>query len=147
MMNALAITPATFAVPGASGEVSLARLYALRATYLLLVVGLGLTVRPQIISHPLSTHSATPCLLGGVSLLALIGLQHPLKMLPLLFFELVWKSLWLLTVALPLWRAHQIDADAADSIQACAMGIIFPFVIPWGYVWTNYIVARSARWR
>jgi hypothetical protein len=147
MMSALATNPAAFAAPAGSGEVSLFRLHLLRATYLLLVVGLGATVWPQIISHPLSMHSATPCLLGGVSLLALIGLRHPLKMLPLLFFELVWKSLWLLTVALPLWRAHQIDADVADSIQACAMGIIFPFVIPWSYVWTNYVAARGARWR
>jgi hypothetical protein len=31
--------------------------------------------------------------LAAVSLLAVLGIRYPLKMLPLLFFELVWKTI------------------------------------------------------
>src|SRR5450432_2840115 len=95
-------------------DVSTFRLYLLRATYLLIAVGLGITIWPDLVQHALAgnpTPRATPSLLAGVSLLALLGLRFPLRMLPLLLFELIWKSIWLIAVALPLWNAHQIDAD------------------------------------
>ena len=95
-------------------EVSTFRLYLMRATYLLIAGGLGVEIWPQIISHPVSMHGATSSLLAGVSLLAVIGLRHPLKMLPLLLFELIWKSIWLIAIAFPLWRANQMDADVWD---------------------------------
>jgi hypothetical protein len=45
--------------------------------------------------------------LGAVSALALLGLRYLLLLLPLLFFELAWKSIWLIVVAMPLWSANQ----------------------------------------
>jgi len=27
------------------------------------------------------------------------------------------------------------------------MGVIFPLVIPWGYVWRHYVKAPGDRWR
>jgi hypothetical protein len=69
-------------------------------------------------------------------------------MLPLLFFELVWKSIWLIVVALPLWSAHQpMDAKTSETVLACLMGVIFPIVIPWRYVFSNYVMKRGDRWR
>lgn len=38
----------------ANGEVSLIRLYVLRAMYLLLVIGLGAMIVPEILSHALT---------------------------------------------------------------------------------------------
>ena len=84
-------------------EVSLVRLYALRATYLLIVVGLGIEIWPGIIHHEKPwelMQGVVNCVLAAVSLLALLGLRYPLQMLPLLFFEMVWKSIWLIVVAL-----------------------------------------------
>jgi hypothetical protein len=43
-------------------------------------------------------------------------------MLPLLFFELVWKPIWLIVVAVPLWSAHQMDAKTWETAFACLMG-------------------------
>ena len=69
-------------------------------------------------------------------------------MLPLLFFELVWKSIWLIVVALPLWSARQpMDAKTSETVLACLMGVIFPIVIPWRYVFSNYVMKRGDRWR
>src|SRR5439155_22850064 len=84
-------------------EVSLARLYVLRATYLLLVVGLGATIVPALIDHAPMARGVIPSLLGGVWLLAFVGLRYPLQMLPLLMFAFAWKTIWLLAFGLPQW--------------------------------------------
>lgn len=73
--------------------VSLARLYVLRATYLLLVLGLGATNLPELISHEPTARGVIASLLGAVWLLAFIGLRYPLQMLPLLLFEFCWKTI------------------------------------------------------
>src|SRR6202795_3120186 len=77
-------------------EVSLARIYVLRATYLLLVIGLGAMIVPDVVSHPVISRGVIPSLLGAVWVLALVGLKYPLEMLPLLMFEFAWKSIWML---------------------------------------------------
>ena len=147
----VALAPATpvFA-RGTGAEVSLLRLYALRATYLLLVVGMGFQIWPAIIHHTRPwdlMHGVASCMLGAMSALAAVGLRYPLKMLPILFFELVWKATWLIAIAYPLWTAHKIDADTAETVTACLMGIIFPIVIPWRYVIAQYLKAPGDRWR
>ena len=132
-------------------EVSTFRLYLLRATYLLILVGLGFTIWPGIILHAITgdpTPRATSSLLAAVSVLAVLGIRYPLQMLPLLLFELVWKSIWLIAVALPLWSANQMDADTLETVYACLMGwVIFPIIIPWPYVLANYVKKAGDRWR
>ncbi|MET1087952.1 MAG: hypothetical protein ABWY04_12665 [Arthrobacter sp.] len=39
------------------------------------------------------------------SLLFFLGVRYPLKLIPILLFEMIWKVIWLSTVALPLWPA------------------------------------------
>ncbi len=133
------------------GEVSLFRLYLLRATYMLLIVGLGLVIWPGIINHSSSwalKYGDTSALLAAVSVLAVVGIRYPLKMLPLLMFELTWKSIWLIAIALPLWQTNQINAETMESVKACLMGIIiFPIVIPWKYVIATYVKKPADRWK
>jgi hypothetical protein len=131
-------------------QVSLWRLYALRATYLLVVVGLGIEIWPGIIRHEKPwelMQGVVSCVLAAVSALAVLGLRYPLQMLPLLLFELVWKSIWLVVVAIPLWSAHLMDAETGATAKACLMGVIFLIVIPWLYVFANYVMKRGERWR
>jgi hypothetical protein len=88
------------------------------------------------------------CLLGGVSILAAWGIRYPLQMLPVLLFELIWKSLWLISVALPLWSAGQMDARTWSTIIDCLVGVaIMPIVIPWGYVISNYVRRPGDPWK
>ena len=132
----------------AENEVSLVRLYVLRATYLLLVVGLGATIVPPLIDHAPMARGVIPSLLGGVWLLAFIGLKYPLQMLPLLLFEFAWKTIWLLAFGLPQWSAGQMPPTFAEDFRAIAAGVILmPIVIPWGYVYRHYIRQPAARWR
>jgi hypothetical protein len=131
-------------------ELSTARLYALRAAYLLIVVGLGITIWPLFFTStrlPEHMQGVVRSVLAAVSLLALLGLRYPVKMLPLLFFELVWKTIWVVAIGLPLWRAGRLDADTAETMKACLMAVIFLVVMPWGYVVRHYLRAPGDPWR
>ena len=50
-------------------------------------------------------------LLVAMSVLALLGLRSPQRMLPILLFEVGCKLTWLSVVALPLW----LDGDLTGS--------------------------------
>jgi hypothetical protein len=131
-------------------EVSVLRLYALRAGYLLLVVGLGIVIWPGIIHHEKPwtlMQGVVHCMLAAMSALAILGLRYPLQMLPLLLFEVAWKLLWLIVVALPLWSAHQMDADTLETANDCLLVVVFLIVIPWPYVFANYVMKPGDRWR
>jgi hypothetical protein len=147
----VASTAASVSTPiadSAGDSVSLARLYVLRATYLLLVLGLGAMIVPAVFSHELTARGVIPSLLCGVWLLAFVGLKYPLRMLPLLMFELAWKTVWLVAFGLQQWSAGQMPATFGEDIKAIAGGVILmPLVIPWGYVWRHYVKASADRWR
>jgi len=132
-------------------EVSTFRLYLLRAMYLLIVVGLGSEIWPGIIHHAKAwdlMHGVASSLLAAISVLAAVGIRYPLQMLPLLLFELLWKAIWLLAIALPLWSANQLDADTMETVKACLMGIVLvPIVIPWPYVLAQYVKKPGDRWK
>jgi hypothetical protein len=129
-------------------EISLVRLYVLRATYLLLVIGLGAMVLPPLLSHAPMARGVIPSLLGAVWVLAIVGLRYPLQMLPLLMFEFVWKAMWLIDFGLPQWSSGQVPPTFAEDFTAIAMGaVLMPLVIPWGYVYRHYVKQHAERWR
>ena len=129
-------------------EVSLARIYVLRATYLLLVIGLGAMIVPDVVSHPVLSRGVIPSLLGAVWVLAFVGLKYPLEMLPLLMFEFAWKSIWMVAYGLPQWSAGQLPPTFAEDSFNIGLGVILmPLVIPWGYVYRHYVKQSGARWR
>ena len=131
-------------------EVSVFRLYLLRAAYLLVAGGLVMMVWPSILSHSRSwplMSGVVSCLLAGVSILAAFGIRYPLRMLPVLLFELIWKTIWLVSVALPLWMAGEIDPKTWSTVVDTLVGVILmPIVIPWGYVWAHYVKAPGDPW-
>ena len=129
-------------------EVSLARIYVLRAAYLLLVIGIGGMIVPEVVSHPVISRGVIPSLLGAVWVMAFVGLKYPLEMLPLLMFEFAWKSIWMLAYGLPQWYAGQMPATFAEDSFNIGVGVILmPLVIPWGYVYRHYVRQSGARWR
>jgi hypothetical protein len=128
--------------------VPLWRLYVLRAAYLLLVVGLGAMIVPILVNHEPDARGVIPSLLGGVWVLAFLGLRYPVQMLPLLMFEFAWKLIWFLDFGLPQWMSGQKPPTfAEDSFNIIVGVILMPIVIPWGYVWRHYVKQRGDRWR
>ena len=129
-------------------QVSLTRLYVLRATYLLLVTGLGAMTLPTVLSHPVISRGVIPSLLGAVWLLAFLGIKYPLQMLPLLMFEFAWKTLWMLAYGLPHWSSGHLPPTFAEDFFSIGVGVVLmPLVIPWGYVYRHYVKQPGARWR
>ena len=131
-------------------EVSPLRLWVMRAMYLFMAAGLGLMIWPSIVSHdpelPRMTGVAI-ALLGTVGLLALLGLRYPLQMIPLLLFELTWKAIWLAAFAAPRWLDGTLDEAMRTTIFDTALGAVLLFVIPWRYVWANYVARPGDPWR
>ena len=93
-------------------KVSTFRLYLLRTMYVFMALGLTIFKLDPAILHPenLSPQdSVIVSVLGAFALLAVLGIRYPIKLLPLLFFEFVWKSIWVLALGLPLLLSGQLD--------------------------------------
>jgi hypothetical protein len=130
--------------------ISLFRLYLLRAMYLLMAVGIGISFWPVVLSHPPSwplMNSIVASMLAALGLLCFAGLRYPLQMLPLLLFEAAWKVVWLTAVALPLWRAGRMDESTLASFYEIILVVILIPIIPWGYVFQHYFRKPGDRWR
>ena len=134
-------------------EVSTFRLYLLRAMYVFTVVGLAIVKLPARL-HPATLSpgdSVILSVLGATALLAVVGIRYPIKMLPLLFFEFVWKAIWILLFGLPLSLSGGLDPNASfggtETLIACLVGVVLvPLVMPWGYVLKHYVKVPGARW-
>lgn len=126
------------------------RLYALRFGYLVIAVGLAVYKWPSLIHHgrswPLMTGVVT-VMLAAMSILAVLGIRYPVRMLPLLLFESVWKLMWLGIVALPRWLSHQLDPATRDIAGACLWVVIILAIVPWGDVVKSFVAAPGDRWR
>ncbi|WP_127500996.1 hypothetical protein [Actinoplanes solisilvae] len=131
-------------------ELSLPRLYALRFGYSLLAFGLAIETWPVVVHHDASwtgTESLVYCMLAALSLLAFVGLRHPVTMLPLLLFESAWKLIWLIAVALPAWLSDSMDDETWGYTASCLLVVIFLAVVPWPHVIRHYVLATAERWR
>jgi hypothetical protein len=130
-------------------EVSTFRLYLLRALYLFMAVGLVIFRLPEILQSENLSRMDTVVfsVLSAMALLAVLGIRYPIKMLPLLFFEFVWKSIWVLAFGLPLLLSGQLDPGMTASLTNSLIGVVLvPLVLPWGYVLKHYLKVPGDRW-
>ena len=99
-----------------------------------MAVGLAVTKRPLIINHdspwPLFEGVET-CMLVALSLLSFLGLRYPIKMMPVLLFEIGWYFLWVAVVVLPLWISGELDQATAEIFYSCLVVLIVVAVVPW----------------
>jgi hypothetical protein len=128
-------------------DVSTLRLYVMRFVYLLNFVLLGLDVWPALFRHPGAWEPVKGVAFSfwaALSLLSGLGLRYPLKMVPLLLLQLLYKTLWLVAVALPMWSAVR----SIDLTRAMVIGVVVDLLgIPWSYVLATYVKERGDRWR
>jgi hypothetical protein len=135
----------------AKPELPLYRLYLLRVSYALLGVLQGLRIWPAILHHSPQWefwHGVAMSFFGALTLLALLGIRYPVRMLPVLLFEVTWKLIWVLAAYLPPYLAHSLDADLRDNFASIFLGVVVvPLLLPWGYIWRKYVTEPGDRWR
>ena len=129
--------------------VSLFHLYGLRVVFFLMAVFLLSSVGPLLMEPPPTMMTgAARALFVALGLLAALGIRYPLQMLPVMLFEFAWKALWLAFIGLPMRSAGRLDPGNMETFYNVAIGLpLVLIVVPWGYVWRNYVRRPSERWR
>ena len=124
-------------------------IWGLRLFYLLMLVFVAPTAWRVLLTHegpwvPLA--AVAWAVWATYPVLALFGLLQPLRWLPILFFAIGYKTVWLAFVAVPLWRAGTMEGSSAQPIAESFLALpLLALVIPWGYAWRTYVVgAKSA---
>jgi hypothetical protein len=123
------------------------QVYGLRLAFGLVFVLVGNISWTRIIHHhgawdPLP--AAALCMWASSSLLSLIGIFHPLKMLPLVLFEIGYKVFWLAIVAWPLWLTNRLAGSPAEDMTYSFLAVVLPIVgVPWGYVFRKYMSSQA----
>ena len=134
----------------ADKQLSVRRLNILRLGYLVIAVGLFVTKWPLFINHdgpwPLFEGVET-CMLVALSLLWLLGLRYPIKMLPILLFEIAWKVIWLAVIARPLLTSDQLDPAHLNVFYACLWVVVVIAVIPWRFAVRQFVTSKGDPWR
>lgn len=136
---------------GAGGSLPAYRLNMMRAGYLLMAVGLAAVKWPMFVRGDAASlpvfEGVVAALLAIMSLLAFLGLRHPVQLLPLLIFESAWKLLWLAAVAIP----NLITGDMNDEMRSVLFSVLLVVVIlavtPWDYAWKRFVTAPGDPWR
>jgi hypothetical protein len=122
--------------------------WGLRVFYLLMFVGVAPTAWRVLLSHqgpwdPL--HAIAWSVWATYPVLALFGVRHPLRWLPLMFIGIGYKAIWIAFVAYPLWRAGTLAGTPAGEIANSFLALpLLALVIPWGYAWRTYVVGTRA---
>ena len=122
------------------------RLTLLRACYAILVVGLSLRYGPVFADGLASLprmDGVVVALLSALGILSVAGLFSPIRMLPLLVFEIAWKLTWASAVALPRWLDGSLDEGTLSILFNCAVVLPFVFVVPWRYVVGTFLGTRE----
>jgi hypothetical protein len=142
------LTAAGTSVGTTHPELSLTRLNLMRGGYLFMGLGLALVkwpLLPDASTMPLY-EGVTLTMLVAMSLGALLGLRHPVTMLPVLLFESAWKLLWLGLVALPQAVGDGLDSATSEMLVKNSLVVVILAVVPWRYVWQRYVRTTGDRW-
>ncbi len=107
--------------------------------------GLGMVFMPDVLISMLKFPSQDPivfgafgCMLIASGILAIFGLRSPLKFVPLLLFQLFYKSIWFVAVLLPFLLTNEIQMYVIVFIGVFASYIIGDLIaIPFSYLFAK----------
>ena len=115
----------------------------LRLVYFLMAAFVAPVAWRELLTHegPWNpTHAAAWCVWATYPALAVLGLIHPLRMLPLMLFTIGYKTLWLYFVAYPLWRANTLIGSPAEEMTKAFMWLpLLLLGMPWKYIYNTYV--------
>ncbi|HEY1992372.1 MAG TPA: hypothetical protein VGH71_07900 [Gammaproteobacteria bacterium] len=123
-------------------------IWLMRVLYLLMSTLLAMDVWSYVLGHQgawTNQEAIAWSVWGAFSTLAILGLFQPLKMIPILLLEIFYKTMWLILVAYPLWKAGTLAGSNAEANTYVFLPVILVYLIlPWGYVFRTYVLGRPA---
>jgi hypothetical protein len=131
-------------------ELCTRRLNVMRFGYAFMGVGLAIVKWPVLLQNGASLpvmDGVVACLLTAMSLLAFLGLRYPVRMLPILLFEVTWKVIWIGVVAIPHLVSEDMNAATGALLFNCSFVVVILAVIPWRYAWRRYVRTPGDAWR
>ncbi|UVO53258.1 hypothetical protein [Sphingomonas sp. SUN039] len=121
--------------------VALWRINAMRFLFLLMALVMGSVVWTQLLFESTDwpvMRGLAKSMLAALALLSLLGVRYPMQMLPLMLYEIAWKTVWLTLIALRAWLTGHWTADIESLFVDCIGIVIAFFIVPWRYVWACY---------
>jgi hypothetical protein len=117
------------------------RIGLLRFGYGLIAAGLGVTIIPRLIWLPTDwvwSSAVVTCFLTAMMTMCALGVLRPLRMLPVMLFELIWKFVFMFRIAAPAWSGGTLSPEFAGVFWECVPILLFVPIIPWTYVWRKF---------
>lgn len=117
------------------------KINAMRFLFLLIALVMGSAVWEQLLFRSADWDvwkGLSKSMLAALALLSLIGVRYPLQMLPLMLYEIAWKTVWILLIAGRAWMADKWTPDIEGLFYDCIGIVIAYFIVPWRYVWARY---------
>jgi hypothetical protein len=119
------------------------RVNAIRFIFLLMAVVMGgMFVWPQLLFESADwdvMRGLAKSMLAALALMSLLGVRYPLQMLPLMLYEIAWKTIWIILIASRAWMADKWTPDIEGLFYDCIGIVIAYFIVPWRYVWARYV--------
>ena len=124
-------------------------IYLLRLLFVLMLVFLGKDSWTHIFTHKGGwnpTDAMAWCIWASYSLLSILGLLQPLKMLPIVLLEILYKVIWLILVAYPLWTSNRLAGSPAEGMTNVFLLVVLPIIaMPWRYFFRKYVLSQRRR--
>jgi hypothetical protein len=121
--------------------------YLLRILFTLMFVFVTYDSWSRILTHKGewdNVRAAAWCMWGAYSVISFIGIINPLKMLPIVLFEIIYKVTWLVIVAYPLWVNNRLTGSPAECMTIAFLWVVLPIVaMPWRYFFKTYILSKE----
>jgi hypothetical protein len=128
---------------GSFPPVALWRINTIRFLFLLMAVIMGSVVWSQLLFESADwpvARGLAKSMLAALALMSLLGVRYPMQMLPLMLYEIAWKTIWITLIAGRAWMAGKWSADIEGLFYDCIGIVIAYFIVPWRYVWARYFV-------
>lgn len=117
------------------------RVNTMRFLFLLMALIMGSVVWRQLLFESADwdvMRGLAKAMLAALALLSLWGVRYPVQMLPLMIYEIAWKTIWLILIAGRAWTAGKWTPGIESLFIDCVGIVIAYFIVPWSYVWARY---------
>ena len=119
------------------------RQHIMRGLFLLNFIALAFDNWTEVIAGTLPVDiypSVAVSFWAAFSLLNLIGVMNPLRFIPILMLQLLYKAAWLLGNNRPAYFSGELTASQEEFFWICVAGVVLNLlIIPWKYTWHHFI--------